>query len=309
MYKNKLAAFAVAGLLLTGCTGSQSENQGVAVGAATDEAYVESIDQWHVGREANLQKESGWLALAGLFWLEEGENTFGSAAGNDLVFPEGKIAAHAGTLLLTGDEVRLQTKKDADVTLNGVPAEEAVVYTSGMQEVPEMRHGSLSWFVIKRGDKYGVRLRDAESPAIAAFKGIARYPVQAAWKLEARLEQNPLPKQIAITNVLGQTSQEPSPGAVVFTVDGQEHRLDALEEGDELFIIFADKTNGTETYGSGRYMYIPKPGADGKTTIDFNKAYNPPCAFTGFATCPLPPKQNFLPIAVAAGEKAYEVGH
>jgi len=130
--------------------------------------------------------------------------------------------------------------------------------------------------------------------------------VQPEWRLEARLEQPPLPKQIAITNVLGQTSQEPSPGEVVFTVNGQEYRLDALEEGEELFIIFADKTNGTDTYGAGRYLYMPKPDASGKTYIDFNKAYTPPCAFTGFATCPLPPKQNFLSIAVPAGEKSGE---
>lgn len=278
--------------------------QSIAKVADTDSSYVASIEEWHATRLDNLQKEDGWLALAGLYWLEPGENTFGSAKSNKIVFPEGKIAAQAGSFILDGDVVKLQVSKAADITINNEPVKQQVVYTSGTEHAPEMRYGSLKWVVIKRGDKYGVRLWDAKSEARQAFAGIERYPVLPTWKLEARLEQNPLPKQIPITNVLGQTSQEPSPGAVVFTVEGQQYRLDALEEGEELFIIFADKTNGTDTYGSGRYLYMPKPGADGKTVIDFNKAYSPPCAFTGFATCPLPPKQNFLPISITAGEKS-----
>lgn len=264
-----------------------------------------SIDAWHATRVQNLQKEDGWLALAGLYWLEPGSNSFGSAESNKIVFPKTKIAAQAGSFVLDGEVVKLQAGKTADITVDGKPVQqEAVVYTAAMEQPAVMRHGSLKWVVIKRGDKYGVRLWDAESEGLRTFKGLERYPVQPEWRLEARLEQPPLPKQIAITNVLGQTSQEPSPGAVVFTINGQEYRLDALEEGEELFIIFADKTNGTDTYGAGRYLYMPKPDASGKTYIDFNKAYTPPCAFTGYATCPLPPKQNFLPIAVPAGEKS-----
>lgn len=289
-------------------TGSDTER--ISAVPEADTAYEASIDQWHAAREANLQQEDSWLALTGLYWLEPGENTFGSATHNDVVFPEGKIAAQAGSFILDGNAVRLQVNDGVNVQLNGEPLQqEAVVFAPEMEHAPELRHGPLKWTVIKRGDKYGVRLWDTESEARESFTGIARYPVQAAWKLEARLEQNPLPKQIPITNVLGQTSHEPSPGAVIFAVDGQQYRLDALEEGEELFIIFADKTNGTETYGSGRYLYIPKPGPDGKTVIDFNKAYNPPCAFTGYATCPLPPKQNFLPVTVTAGEKSYGEGH
>ncbi|WP_299756693.1 DUF1684 domain-containing protein [uncultured Pontibacter sp.] len=296
----------LASIILSSCSQTQETNmQSIAKVADTDSSYVASINQWHATRLENLQKEDGWLALAGLYWLEPGENTFGSGKGNKIVFPEGKVAAQAGSFVLDGDMVKLQVSKAADVTLNGEPVQQqAVVYTSGTEHALEMRHGSLKWVVIKRGDKYGVRLWDAESEAREAFDGIERYPVLPIWKLEARLEQNPLPKQILITNVLGQTSQEPSPGAVVFTVEGKDYRLDALEEGEELFIIFADKTNGTDTYGSGRYLYMPKPDTSGKTFIDFNKAYTPPCAFTGFATCPLPPKQNFLSISITAGEKS-----
>ncbi|MDX5438303.1 MAG: DUF1684 domain-containing protein [Pontibacter sp.] len=305
--KKLLISAAVAGFILSSCSQTQETNlQSMATTAEADSSYVASINQWHTTRVENLQKEDSWLALAGLYWLEQGSNSFGSAEGNKVVFPAEKIAGQAGSFVLEGGMVKLQVSKDADISVNGRPVkQEEVVYTSDMEQPAEMRHGSLKWVVIQRGDKYGVRLWDAESEARKSFAGIERYPVQPEWKIEATLEQNPLPKQIAITNVLGQTSQEPSPGAVVFTKDGQQYRLDALEEGEELFIIFADKTNGTDTYGSGRYLYMPKPGADGKTVIDFNKAYSPPCAFTGFATCPLPPKQNFLPMAVTAGEKAH----
>jgi len=303
-----VALLGFAGQLLAGCTASLQNNTTAAV-AEPDTAYVAGIDRWHAARQARLQQEDGWLALAGLFWLEEGENTFGCAPDNKLVFPAGKITPYAGTFVLEGEEVKLRLTKEAGVQLNGKTITAATVFSPDMHQVPRLQHGLLSWFVIKRGNQYGVRLLDAASPARTAFSGIARYPVQPAWKVEAWLEKPALPRQMAITNVLGQTSQEPSPGTLVFLIDGKEHRLDVLEEGDELFVIFADKTNGAETYGAGRYLYAPKPGPDGKTILDFNKAYNPHCAFTDFATCPLPPRQNFLSIAVPAGEKAYEQGH
>ncbi|RIJ42986.1 DUF1684 domain-containing protein [Pontibacter oryzae] len=302
--KKLLTLAALAASILSGCSDTSTGNHEQATtSVAIDSAYVASIDAWHAERVANLRKEKSWLALAGLFWLEPGSNSFGSAAGNAIVFPEGKIADKAGAFILTDGTVKLQPSPGTEIQVDGAPVTQTqVIYTSEMEHAPEMRHGTLRWVVIQRGDKYGVRLWDAENEALKNFTGIKRYRTRPEWKMEATLEQNPLPKQIAITNVLGQTSQEPSPGAVVFTLEGKQYRLDALEEGEELFIIFADKTNGTDTYGSGRYLYMPKPGPDGKTEIDFNKAYNPPCAFTGFATCPLPPKQNHLPIAVTAGE-------
>ncbi|MFD2514561.1 DUF1684 domain-containing protein [Pontibacter locisalis] len=288
------------------CSQAPQEKRDASTSEVVNNEYVASIDRWHSEREEDLQKKDGWLALAGLYWLEPGINSFGSAKGNSIVFPFDKIAPVAGNFILDGDVVRLQVREGIAIEHNGKPVQQQdVVYSSEMKQPPLLTHGSLQWVVIKRGEKYGVRLWDAESEARKAFAGIKRFPVQQEWKLEARLERHPLPKQIAITNVLGQTSSEPSPGAVVFTLNGQQYRLDALEEGEELFIIFADKTNGSETYGSGRYLYMPKPGPDGKTVIDFNKAYNPPCAFTGYATCPLPPKQNFLPLNVTAGEKVY----
>ncbi|MHC2993679.1 hypothetical protein OB13_19635 [Pontibacter sp. HJ8] len=289
-------------LLLAGCT-EQSRQPEEA--AREGEAYAAGIAQWHQEREAKLKAADGWLTLAGLFWLQEGDNTFGSAESNDLVFPAGKIPAKAGVITLSGDSVTTTIAKGVEVQLNGRPVQEALLFAPALDTVPQLTHGSLTWFVIKRGDRYGVRLRDLQNEALTAFKGIARYPASIAWRVEAKLESHPTPKQIPITNVTGQTSQENSPGTLVFTVDGKQHRLDALEEGDQLFILFADKTNGLETYGAGRYLYADKPGADGLTVLDFNKATNPPCAFVPYATCPLPPRQNFLSIRVPAGEKAY----
>lgn len=293
-------------LLISGCTNTPKTS---GANKVTQDAYVASINQWHHEREANLKSEEGWLSLAGLFWLQEGINTFGSDKSNDLVFPEGKLPANVGDFILDGGNVKLVISDTASVLVEGKPVKEALVFTPTMQHAPVMRYGTLSWFVIKRGDKYGIRLRDTDSEARKHFAGITRYPVSAAWKLKAKLEPNPFPKQIAITNILGQTTQEDSPGTLVFETEGQEHRLDALQEGDKLFVIFADKTNGTETYGAGRYLYADLPNDTGDTILDFNKATNPPCAFVPYATCPLPPKQNFLSIEVPAGEKAYEAEH
>jgi hypothetical protein len=154
-----------------------------------------------------------------------------------------------------------------------------------------------------------IRLRDLGSPAVEAFTGIERFAVDTRWRIPARVEPHGEGGTISITNVVGQTTDEASPGTVVFAIDGEEYRIDALDGGpDELYLIFGDATNGVSTYPAGRYLYIPRPDREGRTVIDFNKAYNPPCAFTDFATCPLPPSQNVLPIGVTAGEKVYHIG-
>jgi uncharacterized protein (DUF1684 family) len=153
----------------------------------------------------------------------------------------------------------------------------------------------------------GVRLRDLGHPSLKSFKGIDRFPVDAAWKLEAILKTDSIRKTIPIRNVLGQTTEQYSPGKLQFTIEGKLYSLDALEEEDQLFIIFGDQTNGESTYPSGRFVYVAKPGPDGKTVIDFNKSYNPPCAFTPHATCPLPPRQNQLPLSIVAGEKNFHL--
>lgn len=274
--------------------------------AKAQSSYEQAVDSWHSKRIESLKAENGWLNLVGLFWLEEGKNTFGSDKQNNLVFPTGSIAAQAGYFERKGSTVKLVVANGVNIAINGKPIKEAIVFHPDSLRTPTVVAGNLKWTIIKRDNKIGIRLRDVKSPAVAAFKGIERFAVDSTWKIEATLQ--PAPKaSIAITNVLGQTNEQQSPGKLLFTINGKQYSLDALEEGNELFIIFGDATSGKTTYPAGRFLYATKPDANGKTILDFNKAYNPPCAFTDFATCPLPPKQNILPIAITAGEKDF--GH
>jgi len=269
-------------------------------------AYELEINAWHEKRVVDLLGPQGWLNVSGLFWLHEGINTFGSDPKNDVVFPEGKIAARAGYFLLKQGIVSVDIAPGVKVQAKDKMISHAVLFHPDSSSNPTLEAGSLRWFIIKRDTKYGVRLRDLENPAVKEFSSIERYAVDPAWRATARFEKA-VGRTLSITNVLGQTSQQNSPGTLVFQLQGKEFRLDAIDEGGEdLFIIFGDATNTKETYGAGRYLYVAKPDASGNTVIDFNKGYNPPCAFTEFATCPLPPKQNILAISITAGEKNFE---
>jgi uncharacterized protein (DUF1684 family) len=271
-------------------------------------AYQAEIDQWHVGRLDKVKAPNGWLNLVGLYWLEPGINTFGSDAGNNIVFPAGKIAAQAGYFLVEGSVVTLFAGNDGSIQLGGHPVKKEIVFHPDSARAPVQESGSLRWNIIRRESKLGIRLRDDDADLVHNFKGVDRFPVDPQYRVEAVLEPADSSSQVNITNVLGQTYQRPSPGILVFTLDGGEQRLTPILEGDgeDLFIIFGDATSSKETYGGGRFLYAKRPGADGKVILDFNKAYNPPCVFTPYATCPLPPAQNVLPIAIHAGEKNYE---
>ncbi len=271
--------------------------------------YNSEIETWRQKRIEDLKGPNGWLNLVGLFWLNEGINTFGSSKNNNIIFPSGKIPDRAGFFLLKQNVVTLEPAPDVKITSKGNPIKSTVVFHPDSAMAIVQEYESLQWFIIRRDDKFGVRLRDFKSAGIENFAGIERYPVDPAWRLEANFETAAdSTRTIDITNVLGQTTPQKSPGSLVFTIEGKDYRLDVIKEGgEEYFVIVGDATNTKETYGAGRYMYVKKPGPDGKTFIDFNKAYNPPCAFTEFATCPLPPKQNVLDIAITAGEKNYAV--
>ncbi len=271
----------------------------------TPAAYQQEIKEWHAKRVAGLKSENGWLNLAGLFWLKPGKNSFGSAPTNDLVFPPDKSAGLLGHLVLENGQVRAEIAPAAEVLQGEQRIDKLVLFAPEQEESVVLRHQSLRWFIIKRGDAYAVRLRDLESPLLRSFNGIETYPASLKWKVVARLEPATSGKKIPILDVLGQVSQQESPGTLVFSLKGKEYRLDAVDSGDKLFILFADQTNKKHTYPTGRFLYADKPGPDGTTVLDFNKATNPPCAFTDFATCPLPPKQNSLAVAVTAGEKRF----
>jgi len=275
--------------------------------AQTTVSYSREIETWHASRINNLRSADGWLNLAGLYWLEEGRNSFGSDPVNKIVFPAATIAGSAGYFERNGNTVKIVVQNNVDIKVNGIAVKEAVIYEKDSGRSPVVTHGSLRWTIIRRDDKIGVRLWNLESQQAAGFKDIERYPVDSTWRIAATLRKETYPQTISITNVLGQTSRQQTPGKLVFTISGKQYTLDALEEGDHLFVIFADATSGKTTYPSGRFLYVKKPDADGVTFIDFNKAFNPPCAFTPYATCPLPPKQNVLDLEITAGEKNY--GH
>jgi uncharacterized protein (DUF1684 family) len=308
-----MAAVLAAAVLLTGVAGdagpaaSAAGSPAASSAAANPDAYGKEIAAWRAERDAGLRKDEGWLALVGLFWLEEGDNRIGSDPGGRVVFPSGTAPAVAGTLVRHGETVTVRAEPGVGLTADGQPVtDKPLVY--GQPGTTMLRLGSLSFFVIKRGDRLGVRVRDSKSPAIAAFRGLENYPADPSWRVVARFEKYPQPKPIPIANILGMTDDEPSPGTVVFEHGGKTYRLDALGDEKGLFLIFKDQTSGSETYGAGRFIDTDPP-VNGYVVVDFNKSYNPPCAFTSFATCPLPPKQNRLAVAITAGEKKYGEGH
>ena len=308
--KSNAVIFALAALL-TACAweaGAPPTRAEVEAWSEVDAAsYEKEVRDWQAGRTKGLLRDTGWLTLTGLFWLDQGESSVGSGEASIVRLPEGKAPESVGTMVRSGKAVTLTTAPGAIVTVEGNPVGsiEMKPDTSGEPTIAEV--GSVQFLVIERGDRVGVRVRDREHPALTAFQGLEYFPTDRAWRVEARLEPYDPPKQIPILNIVGIVEPLPSPGALVFEIDGKEYRLDPIiEEGsDELFVIFADATSGKETYPAGRYLYAKAPGSDGTTILDFNKSYNPPCAFTEFATCPLPPRQNRIPIRIEAGEKAY----
>jgi len=272
-------------------------------------AHRQEIEKFRAERLEGLKSPTGWLTLVGLFWLDEGENRLGSDPRGKVVFPAGKSPALAATLIRHGDQLTLKAEAGSGITVEGKPVTEMALQADATGKATVLELGPLSFFVIRRGDRLGLRVRDRESPALKEFAGLENFPIRPDWRTEARFEASVPPKKIPIANIVGIVEDQPSPGAVVFTHGGQTYRLDALANSDgTLFLVFGDQTNGHETYGAGRFLDTAAP-KDGKVVVDFNQAYTPPCAFTRFATCPLPPAQNKLKTRVEAGEKNYRGGH
>jgi len=269
--------------------------------------YSREIEAWRGDRVDRLTAEDGWLTVVGLFWLSEGKNPMGSDPSNTVIFPAGKAPPYAGAINLSGQKLRLEAEPSAKIVHQGESVSTLPLLADTQGEPTILESGNISFYVIERDNKFGVRMKNPSHPARAEFRGIDYYPVSADWRVVARFEAYKPPKEIPIPTELGTISRQVSSGAVVFEIEGQESRLDVLAEpgAEELFIIFADQTTGAETYGGGRYLYAPAPDERGAVVVDFNKAYNPPCVFTSFATCPLPPRQNRLSIRVEAGEKVY----
>ena len=276
-----------------------------AAGRTPDPAYRAEIEKWRADREARLKSDGGWLQVVGLFWLKDGANSFGTDAGNRIVLPAGSAPARAGVFELRAGKTTLRMEPGVEATVDGHPAGTRELRPDVPGPADVLKLGPrLTLHVIERGGRYGIRLKDRESALLKEFGGLRWFPVREDYRVEARFVPHASPMKIAVPNILGQVEELPSPGYAVFTIGGREVRLDpVLEEpgATELFFIFRDQTTGKQTYPAGRFLYAPMP-KDGRVTLDFNKAYSPPCAFTPYATCPLPPKQNRLSVRIEAGE-------
>ena len=271
---------------------------------AVDTGYAQEVDAWRAKREADLRAPEGWLSVVGLHWLREGTSTIGSARGNDILLPL-PAPPRVGTVELVKGKALIHVSPGVTVKAQDKAVTEALLQSDKEGKPDVLAVGPVSLYVIERGGRLALRVKDPQSPRRRTFRGLEWYPVKEALRIHARFVSYDPPKKVPIANVLGMVDPLPSPGYAVFTVNGREVKLDSvLEEPDakELFFIFKDATAGKDTYPAGRFLYAAMP-KDGQVVLDFNKAYSPPCAFTSFATCPLPPRQNRLAVRIEAGEK------
>jgi uncharacterized protein (DUF1684 family) len=266
----------------------------VAALAADSGTYQREIAKWRAGREAKLKADDGWLTVVGLHWLHEGVNTVGSDPKADAPLP-GSLPARVGTIALTKGKVHFKPA-------SGVQLKEMDLKTDITPQYDRLALGRVKFFVIERENHFGVRVKDNDSEARRKFAGLRWYPVDPAWKIQAKFI--PSPHEVSFDTEIGVKEKDQSPGYVTFTRGGKQYKMEAVKEDDDLWFVFRDQTSGKTTYGASRFLYTPFP-KDGFVEMDFNKAENPPCAFTDYATCPLPTPQNRLQLAVTAGEQIY----
>jgi uncharacterized protein len=266
--------------------------------------HAAAMREWRQARHERLSSEDGWLTLVGLEWLKDGANRLGSGAESDIRLPGGPT--EWGTVTVDGNEITYVPAAGEPIMVDDAPAARARLVPDNQGQPTVVRSGTLSFHVIYRGT-YALRVKDSQAPTLLAFTGVENYPIDASWRFDARFTPAEPGQTIEIGDVLGQLSPMPVLGTVEFERDGQSYSLLGLaEEGtDSIWFLFADRTSGRETYGAGRFLYSDGMPENGRVVVDFNKAYNPPCAFTEYSTCPLPPQQNRLDLAVTAGEKDY----
>lgn len=270
-------------------------------------AFKAEQQAWREQRRASLVAPEGWSSLVGLHWLEPGPHFMGSSAGNGIRLALGP--SHLGMIELKGERIRFVPERGVAVMVDGVPVRGSTRLRADRDPDGPSRltfdDGKGVLTVIQRRDRHAVRVRHADAPSRLRFAGLAYWPAESDWVIPGRFTAHPPGRMIEIANIVGGTDPMPNPGAVEFDRDGQTYRLEAIADPAGLFLVFADRTNGHGSYGAGRFLDTAGPDATGHVALDFNRAYNPPCAFTPFATCPLPPPENRLDLAVTAGEKAY----
>ena len=276
---------------------------GVCLGVLDVSPYQQSVESWRQSYEAKLKADDGWLTVSALLWLHEGENTFGSAPGNAVVLPYSYVPAQAGNFDHHAGKTVIHVNPGVPITLAGKPV-------TSMELRPDSREdrlsiGDLTFFVHASGRRYAIRVKDKNSDLRKKFKGLHWFPVNEAYRFNARFVAYPKPREVEVQNLLGDRGPAYFPGYVAFTLGGKEYRLDAEDNGaGGLFIVFRDLTSRKDTYQAARFLDADPP-RDGHVEIDFNKAYNPPCAYNPYATCPLPSARNRLPVEIPAGEKRY----
>lgn len=273
--------------------------------------HEQEILDWRQARLEELIAEDGWLSVVGLYWLEEGTTTFGTDHSVDIVFPPGAAAGSApqsffGSVEVLDGRAWVRPAPGQQILVDGVSIGGMELLTDQHENTTVLEIPPYRFFLIERQGRLGLRLKDLTRPATLPAPEIGHFPIRRHWRITARLEAYDPPKTIPIPTVLGTINQSTSPGELVFEIADQEVRLDPILSGERLFVIFADQTTGRETYGGGRYLYTSPADATGRVLLDFNKAHNPPCVFTDYATCFLPPRQNRLPVLVDAGEKMVE---
>ena len=266
--------------------------------------YQRGINKWRAEHQAELLAEDGWLTVAGLFWLKDGVNTVGAGSGFDVELTDNFKQGKFGEITYSHGSATLDVFPGVDAKSDGKSVSRIELVSDEKSKPIKIETGSQTFYLIKREDRFGIRLKDAKNPARTNFVGLKWFPINAKFQVTAAFEPFAETQEVNIPNVLGGTFKMKSPGILRFKLGGKEYTLQPVVEDDHLFIIFRDLTSKTSTYGAGRFLYADAP-KDGKVMLDFNKAENPPCAFTSFATCPLPPQQNRLEVAIKAGEKRY----
>jgi uncharacterized protein (DUF1684 family) len=297
----RVAALLAAASVAAGGIGCGTEGPGT-----DQEGYEAEIARYRAERETRLRAEDGWLSLAGLFWLERGVNRIGSNPVCEVRLPADAAPPAVGELLYDGTRARLVPRPEAALLVNGERTEERTLLDDAEGEPDVVELGRLRFYVIRRGERSAVRVKDPENEARRAFRGLDFFPVDPAYRVVGRLRRFETPRPVTVPTVVGTAVEMLAPGRVEFSLGGRDLSLLPLmeEPGEtELFVIFRDGTSGDESYGAGRFLSARLDGE--RVTLDFNKAYNPPCAFTPFATCPLPPPENRFAVKIRAGEKAY----
>jgi len=266
---------------------------------------------WRAERDREMRSEESWLTIAGLFWLDEGENTFGASSSNRIELPPGSAPSLGGKFIRKGEKITVEAAPGVSLYCGGKQIARMTIRAGDSTSPDTLTLGDLRMWVIRRGDRYAVRLRDLNAPAFKDYKGLNYFPPSAAFRIEAIFAPYSSPKNIEVEAKIVKRSKLISPGTLKFLWEGREYEFIAFddEERGTYFLVFGDETNGMETYDGGRFLDF-KIDTGNQAVLDFNHAYNPPCAFTAFATCPLPPTQNRFLFRLEAGEKTYAgAGH